>query len=191
MDVSSNLIRNLKELASVEGISHLTSLDLSYNLCQKVKYYKLILIHRLPQLRTLDGQAVTAQDFVKAEIFYGGDVQAKQGIFKRLMPDEEFIDRRIFTSHMLDPDSDEEPAEYDFFDQYDEDGRKIDQPPSYLPVGRAYPFGSGPNAVQPTQTVVNLDFVAQSVDYMREQISQYLQAHSHKDRPTTRGEAGN
>lgn len=154
---------------------------MSYNPCQKVKFYKIIVFYKLPQLRSLDGNEITEKDFVKAEIFYGGDVKAKEDIFNELLPEEEFIDRRIYTSHMLDPDSDTEPAEYDFFDKYDEDGNLINDRPTYLPKNAAYPFGTGRPGVEPMATTINLEMITQSVDYMREKISQYLQERHKKD----------
>jgi len=173
LDISANLIRNLKELDNVKSLDHLTCLDLSYNHCQKIKFYKIVMVYKLPQIRTLDGVDITPEDYVKAEIFYGQEVEQKKQIFKSILPEEEFIDRRIFTSHMLDPDSDTEPAEYDFFDKYGEDGKKIDNPPSYLPKGRTYPFGTG-RGIDPPNTTIDLDFVAASVEYMKEQIDNYL-----------------
>lgn len=174
-DFSANGITSMKELEHLKDIDFLTNLDLSYNPCQNIKFYKIIVVHKLPQLRSLDGLEITEKDFVKAEIFYGGDVEAKKRIFQEVLPEEEFIDRRIFTSHMLDPDSDVEPAEYDFFDKYDEDGKKMDVAPSYLPNGTAYPFGTGSRGIEQMTTVVNLEYITQSVDYMREQIIKYLQ----------------
>lgn len=180
-DFSGNSIKSLKELDSLKGIDFLTNLDLSYNACQKVKFYKIIVFYKLPQLRSLDGNEITKKDFVKAEIFYGGDVDAKNRIFNELMPEEEFIDRRIYTSNMLDPDSDTEPAEYDFFDKYDEDGNLINTRPTYLPKNAAYPFGIGKPGVEPMATTINLEMITQSVDYMREQISNYLKERHKSD----------
>lgn len=177
-DFSANNITSMRELDQLKAIDFLTNLDLSYNPCQKIKFYKTIVVFKLPQLRSLDGLEITAKDFVKAEIFYGGDVEAKKAIFKDVLPEEEFIDRRTFTSHMLDPDSDTEPAEYDFFDKYDENGDRIEVPPSYLPQGTAYPFGTGRTEVDQMATVVNLEFITESVDYMRQQIVRYLQEKS-------------
>lgn len=172
--MSANQIRRLKELDFVKELRNLASLDLCYNPCQKIKYYFQIVVYKLSQLRTLDGNNLTEKDFVKASIFYGGDVETKRETFNANLPDEEFIDRRIFTSHMLDPDSDTEPAEYDFFDKYDEEGNRIDMPPSYLPKQTAYPFGSGKTAVEKMTTVVNMEFVSESVQYMKDKITEYL-----------------
>ena len=163
---------------SVKDLEQLATIDLSYNTCQKTKFYKTIVVYKLPQLRSLDGSDITPQDYVKSAIFYGEDVEARKKIFGEVLPEEEYIDRRIFTSHMLDPDSDTEPAEYDFFDKYDEEGAKIEERPGYLPPSKPYPFGTGASGVEPMPTTVNLDFVAESVDYMREQIMNYLKERS-------------
>ena len=179
------MIRGLKELDALKDLSQLASLDLAFNTCQKIKFYKIIIIHKLPQLRSLDGVEITAQNYVKAGIFYGDEVEDKKKIFKTILPEEEYIDRRIFTSYMLDPDSDTEPADYDFFDKYDENGNRIEEKPGYLPADRAYPFGTGKgnSGVEPMMSTVNLEFVAQSVDYMRQQIMDYLKEHSQHHQP--------
>jgi hypothetical protein len=60
----------------------------------------------LPKLRTLDGQEVSNVDKVKADILFGHDLANKKAIFHSFLPEEEFIDRRLFVSEQIDPESD-------------------------------------------------------------------------------------
>ena len=115
--MSSNKIKKLKELDNIRDLPYLTDLDLCYNQCQKFKFYKLQIIYKIPSIRVLDGVPVTAKDLVKAEIFFGHDLQDKKELFNEIFEDEEFVDRRLVHSHMLDPESDEEADDYDFFDK--------------------------------------------------------------------------
>jgi hypothetical protein len=46
---------------------------------------------------------VTPEDIVKAENIYGMDLEDRKRIFKELLPDEEFIDRRIHISEVYLP----------------------------------------------------------------------------------------
>ena len=46
-------------------------------------------------MRTLDGTVITAEEKVKAENLHGFDVQDREIIFKSLLPEEKFVDRRI------------------------------------------------------------------------------------------------
>lgn len=62
----------------------------------------------LPQLRTLDGQEVTFYDKVKADILFGADQENKKEIFKTFLPEEQYIDRRLFVAEQIDPESDSE-----------------------------------------------------------------------------------
>ena len=43
---------------------------------------------------------------VKAENLYGQDVDERNRIFKSILPEEEFIDRRIHTSDLIEAESD-------------------------------------------------------------------------------------
>jgi protein phosphatase 1 regulatory subunit 7 len=60
----------------------------------------------LPQLRTLDGQEVSHFEKVKADILFGADLENKKEIFKTFLPDEQFIDKRLFVAEQIDPESD-------------------------------------------------------------------------------------
>jgi protein phosphatase 1 regulatory subunit 7 len=59
-------------------------------------------------LRILDGQDVTHLDKVKADILFGADIENKKEIFKSFLQDEQFVDRRLFVSEQIDPESDSE-----------------------------------------------------------------------------------
>jgi protein phosphatase 1 regulatory subunit 7 len=63
-------------------------------------------LYYLPKLRTLDGQEVNSVDKVKADILFGHDLMNKKAIFHSFLPEEEFIDRRLFVSEQIDPESD-------------------------------------------------------------------------------------
>jgi protein phosphatase 1 regulatory subunit 7 len=52
-------------------------------------------LYRLPGLRTLDGFNITSEEIVKAENLYGMDLDDRKNIFNEILPEEEFIDRRI------------------------------------------------------------------------------------------------
>ena len=54
----------------------------------------------------LDGVEISGEEKVKAENFHGYDVQDKEIIFKSLLPDEKFVDRRINTIEDVYPESD-------------------------------------------------------------------------------------
>lgn len=56
----------------------------------------------------LDGQEVSHHDKVKADILFGADTENKKEIFKTYLPEEDFVDRRLFVSQQIDPESDSE-----------------------------------------------------------------------------------
>ncbi len=74
----------------------------------------------LPQLRYLDGQEVSHFDKVKADILFGADLENKKEIFENFLPDEQFIDRRLFVSEQIDPESDSEED----IEKYDNENNK-------------------------------------------------------------------
>jgi len=62
----------------------------------------------MPQLRMLDGVEITSEEKVKAENLHGFDLQDRQIIFKSLLPEEKFVDRRIFAIEDVNAESDSE-----------------------------------------------------------------------------------
>jgi len=51
-------------------------------------------------------------------------LENKKEIFKNFLPDEQFVDRRLFVAEQIDPESDSEEEEMEKMDNY-ESGRKI------------------------------------------------------------------
>ena len=60
------------------------------------------MLNKLSQLRELDGVEVKAEECVKAENLYGMDLEDKRGIFEEILPQEEFIDRRVSDGYKTD-----------------------------------------------------------------------------------------
>jgi hypothetical protein len=56
----------------------------------------------------LDGCEVLAEDKAKAENLHGVDFNDRETIFKTLLPQEAFVDRRVYTFEMLENESDDE-----------------------------------------------------------------------------------
>ena len=95
----------------IEDLPLLTEFDLSFNPIQCKKYYRFQVLYRIPQLRRLDGVDITAKEKVKAENLHGLDLDDRKTIFKTLLPEEEFVDRRIKTYEDIDPESDSSAEE--------------------------------------------------------------------------------
>jgi hypothetical protein len=62
----------------------------------------------MPQLRMLDGVEIISDEKVKAENLHGYDLQDREIIFKSLLPEEKFIDRRISRIEDIQPESESE-----------------------------------------------------------------------------------
>ena len=104
--MSENNIRKVKQIVYIEDLHLLTELDLCFNSIQIRKYYRYQVLYRIPQLRKLDGTVITAEEKVKAENLHGLDKEDREKIFNSLLPEENFIDRRIQTFEDIDPESD-------------------------------------------------------------------------------------
>ncbi len=102
----------------------LTTLDLSYNPLQERKYYRLQVVYKLPMLRQLDGTALSGAEVVQAESLYGLDVEEKYSIFKKHLAEEEFVDRRIHKSELVEAETDSDGENNQLVDEYDEEGRR-------------------------------------------------------------------
>ena len=103
---------------------YLDALDLSYNPLQERRYYRLQVIYKLPMLQTLDGSKLEAKELVQAESLYGLDVEEKYNIFKKQLPEEEFVDRRIHRSELIEGETDSEGEGNQLVDEYDDEGRR-------------------------------------------------------------------
>jgi protein phosphatase 1 regulatory subunit 7 len=62
-------------------------------------------------LRILDGVFITAEELVKAKNLYGMDLEDRRMIFKDILPDEEFIDRRINIAELIEPETESDNDE--------------------------------------------------------------------------------
>ena len=56
----------------------------------------------------LDGVEITSEEKVKAENLHGYDLQDREIIFKSLLPEEKFIDRRIGSIEDVPQESDDD-----------------------------------------------------------------------------------
>ena len=63
------------------------------------------MLFHIPQLRSLDGQVISAEEKVKAENLHGVDLNDREKIFGAQLPQEKFIDRRIMVFEDIDPES--------------------------------------------------------------------------------------
>ena len=99
--LSDNIIRRVRELSYLENLVYLSILDFSNNSIQERKYYRMQILYHLPGLRNLDSVAVTPEDIVKAENLYGMDLEDRKRNLKDVLPEEEFIDRRILVSDVF------------------------------------------------------------------------------------------
>lgn len=57
-------------------------------------------------MRCLDGQNVVHQEKVKADCLFGDDLEKKKEIFCQYLPEEDWVDRRLFVKEQIDPESD-------------------------------------------------------------------------------------
>ena len=119
-----NNISKVRELNAISELPLITELDLSFNPVQARKYYRLQVLFIIPQLRSLDGSTISAEEKIKAENLHGLDLNDRKQIFQQLLPEEQFVDRRIQTNNEIDPESESEPENIEFIEQY-EDNSKV------------------------------------------------------------------
>ena len=106
--LSSNKISHCNQVAYLTELPYLTELDFCFNEVQNKKFYRFQILYYIPELRKLDGQEVTHFEKVHADNLFGADLENKKEIFKAYLPEEEFVDRRLFLSEQIDPESDSE-----------------------------------------------------------------------------------
>lgn len=105
LNLKGNLMRKIITLDHVAGLALLSEIDLSENLVCGKDHYRLRIAYKLPQLRKLDSENVTAEEKIKAENLYGLDIEDRKALFAQIFPGQIFIDRRLNTSEMIDVES--------------------------------------------------------------------------------------
>ena len=103
-----NNIVKVRQLEFIERINLLTELDFACNPIQNKKYYRSQVLYHIPQLRLLDGIEIQIEEKVKAENLHGIDLNDRAQIFKAMLPQETFVDRRISVYDDIDEESDDE-----------------------------------------------------------------------------------
>ena len=103
-----NNIVKVRQLEFIERINLLTELDFACNPIQNKKHYRSQVLYHIPQLRLLDGIEIQIEEKVKAENLHGIDLNDRAQIFKAMLPQETFIDRRIAVYDDIDEESEDE-----------------------------------------------------------------------------------
>lgn len=111
LNLSLNKIKKVLQLRYIEMLPLLTELDMCFNPIMDTKYYRLQVVFHIPQLRLLDGQEVHPDEKIKAENLHGVDKADRETIFKTLLPQETFVDRRIQVFEDIEPESEDEDSE--------------------------------------------------------------------------------
>lgn len=99
--VSENRLSRIAELDALQSFRYICDLFLAPNPVAELPEYRSQVLYRIPSLRLLDKEPVSAEEKVKAEVVYGADVENRVAIFKNLLPDEDFVDRRLVTRESI------------------------------------------------------------------------------------------
>jgi hypothetical protein len=101
LELACNSISSLDEISLLSTLSLLSALDLSMNFCQSLKFYRFQIIFMLPSLTVLDGQPVDPKEQVKADCFFDQFIDMEKNIFLEELPQEKFIDKRVFMYNLV------------------------------------------------------------------------------------------
>lgn len=99
--LSDNRISQISEVEKLQSFECLADLLMDPNPVVELPYYRSQVLHRLPKLRSLDAEPVTAEEKVKADLIYGVDIEVRKQIFDELLPKESFVDRRLITEEQI------------------------------------------------------------------------------------------
>jgi Leucine-rich repeat (LRR) protein len=123
--LSHNYISKMSELNMIENLQELTELDLCFNFLQNRKFYRSQVLFKIPQLRCLDGVEISCEEKIKSENLHGLDLNDRETIFKSILPEEKFIDRRINKIEDVEPESESDPENVEFMDGHAERDSQI------------------------------------------------------------------
>jgi len=108
LNLSLNNIVKVLQLQFIERLNLLTELDFSFNPIQNKKHYRSQVLYHIPQLRMLDGVLIIAEEKAKSENLHGVDLKDRESIFKAMLPQENFVDRRIAVFEDIEDESEDE-----------------------------------------------------------------------------------
>ena len=108
LNLALNNIVKVLQFQYIERLSLLTELDFSFNPVQNKKHYRSQVLYHIPQLRMLDGVDIIAEEKAKAENLHGVDLNDREKIFKVMLPQETFVDRRIAVYEDVEEESEDE-----------------------------------------------------------------------------------
>ena len=111
--LSSNKLSRCNQVGYLTELPFLTDLDFCFNEVQTKKFYRYQILYYIPGLRRLDGQDVTHFEKAKADILFGADLPERKNIFNAYLPEEHFVDRRLFVCEQIDPESDSEEENFE------------------------------------------------------------------------------
>jgi hypothetical protein len=74
-------------------------------------------LYHIPQLRALDGTETTSEEKIKAENLHSLDLNDRELIFKNLLPEEAFVDRRISKYEDVEIESESDNEDVRFIEQ--------------------------------------------------------------------------
>lgn len=108
LNLALNNIVKVLQFQYIERLNLLTELDFSFNPVQNKKHYRSQVLYHIPQLRMLDGVDIIAEEKAKAENLHGVDLNDREKIFKAMLPQETFVDRRIAVYEDVEEESEDE-----------------------------------------------------------------------------------
>lgn len=117
LHLSLNEVRKVSQLRFIEYCSLLTEVYFCFNPIQNVKHYRSQVLYHIPQLRSLDGVDATSEEKIKAENLHALDLNDREKIFKELLPEEAFVDRRINKQEDIELDSESDGEDIKFIEQ--------------------------------------------------------------------------
>lgn len=95
--VSENNIGSIHEIQHLHEFEFLCDLFLSPNPVDQLPHYRAQVLYRVPDLRYLDDSRAAPEEKIKARVLYGEYVDATKEIFSQLVPNEDWLDRRLVT----------------------------------------------------------------------------------------------
>jgi len=96
LNVARNGLKDISEVYRLQELPYLKVLDLDDNPCQEINFYLYLMCHALPQLLWLDGERLTEQAKAETDIFFGQDLDRRKTIFEKHLPQETFVDSRLY-----------------------------------------------------------------------------------------------
>eukprot|EP00049_Salpingoeca_infusionum_P013642 m.254834 g.254834 ORF g.254834 m.254834 type:complete len:418 (+) comp15495_c0_seq2:175-1428(+) len=117
LDLTVNFIQDVRSVQTLKGLEHFRELYLTGNPCTSIEHYRDYVIATLPQLETLDGQAILRSERIRAQQRYESICKEIDEQLDDLVAPAKYVPHEGPKIEEIDPTTDLDKAQAEFWQE--------------------------------------------------------------------------